>query len=314
MREPVKTIRSVWCRRHASVYNGRTVLFGEVPVRTKRVEDGSGVGFAPVDAAPELDIGERRRIWARRRDRIISVMSPIALLLLWEICSDRNWIDARFFPAPSAIFQVLFRMAASGELSENVLISLQRLGLGFVLGGIPGIVIGIVMGISRPIRALVDPLISATYPIPKSSILPLILLIFGLGEASKVVMVAIGVFYPVAINATAGVLQIAPIYLDVGKSFKASRWAVFRTIALPGALPFIMTGVKLGAGLALVLIAIAEMVGAKSGIGFMIWSAWETFAVAKMYVGLFVIAIIGFVLTLVLNEVERWVIRWKPET
>ena len=158
--------------------------------------------------------------------------------------------------------------------------------------------LGIVMGISRPIRAFVDPLISATYPIPKSSILPLILLIFGLGEMSKVVMVAIGVFYPIAINATAGVLQINRIYLDVGNSFKAGRWETFRTIALPGALPFIMTGVKLGAGLGLILIAIAEMVGAKSGIGYMIWSAWETFSVERMYVGLFVIAIIGFVMTL----------------
>ena len=158
-----------------------------------------------------------------------------------------------------------------------------------------------------------DPLIVATYPIPKSSLLPLILLIFGLGEMSKVVMVAIGVFYPMAINATAGVLQINQIYLDVGKSFKASPWDTFRTIALPGALPFIMTGVKLGAGLALILIAIAEMVGAKSGIGFMIWSAWETFAVAKMYVGLFVIALIGFAISLLLNEIERWVIRWKAD-
>ena len=162
----------------------------------------------------------------------------------------------------------------------------------------PAIVIGIAMGISRPVRALVDPLIAATYPIPKSSLLPLILLIFGLGEMSKVVMVAIGVFYPMAINATAGVLQINQIYLDVGKSFKASPWDTFRTIALPGALPFIMTGVKLGAGLALILIAVAEMVGAKSGIGYMIWSAWETFAVAKMYVGLFVIALIGFAISL----------------
>jgi ABC-type nitrate/sulfonate/bicarbonate transport system permease component len=130
---------------------------------------------------------------------------------------------------------------------------------------------------------------------------------------SKVVMVAIGVFFPVAINSTAGVLQIAPIYLDVGKSFKASRWDIFRTIALPGALPFIMTGIKLGAGLALILIAVAEMVGAKSGLGYMIWSAWETFAVAKMYVGLFTIALIGFGISFLLREVERLVIRWKVD-
>jgi ABC-type nitrate/sulfonate/bicarbonate transport system permease component len=260
-----------------------------------------------------VDIGERARLSARRRDRILSIASPLGLLLAWELAAQTGLIDVRFFPAPSAIIAKLIEMARSGELTENVLISLQRIVLGFLLGGVPAIVIGIAMGIWRPIRAIVDPLIVATYPIPKSSLLPLILLIFGLGEMSKVVMVAIGVFYPMAINATAGVLQINQIYLDVGKSFKASPWDTFRTIALPGALPFIMTGVKLGAGLALILIAIAEMVGAKSGIGFMIWSAWETFAVAKMYVGLFVIALIGFAISLMLNEIERWVIRWKAD-
>jgi ABC-type nitrate/sulfonate/bicarbonate transport system permease component len=259
------------------------------------------------------DLGEEARLAARRRDRVLSIASPLGLLLAWEVAAQAGLIDVRFFPAPSDIIAKLVEMARSGELTENVLISLQRIVLGFLLGGVPAIVIGIAMGIWRPVRALVDPLIVATYPIPKSSLLPLILLIFGLGEMSKVVMVAIGVFYPMAINATAGVLQINQIYLDVGKSFKASPWDTFRTIALPGALPFIMTGVKLGAGLALILIAIAEMVGAKSGIGYMIWSAWETFAVAKMYVGLFVIALIGFAISLMLNEIERWVIRWKAD-
>jgi ABC-type nitrate/sulfonate/bicarbonate transport system permease component len=259
------------------------------------------------------DVGEAARLAARRRDRVLRVASPLGLLLAWEVAARTALIDVRFFPAPSDIIVKLVEMARSGELTENVLISLQRIVLGFLLGGVPAIVIGIAMGIWRPVRALVDPLIVATYPIPKSSLLPLILLTFGLGEMSKVVMVAIGVFYPIAINATAGVLQINQIYLDVGKSFKASPWDTFRTIALPGALPFIMTGVKLGAGLALILIAIAEMVGAKSGIGYMIWSAWETFAVAKMYVGLFVIALIGFAISLMLNEIERWVIRWKAD-
>ncbi len=264
-------------------------------------------------AENSVDIGEAARRRARRRDRILSIASPLGLLLAWEFAARFGLIDVRFFPAPSAILSQLVDMARSGELTENVLISLERIVLGFLLGGVPAILIGIAMGIWRPVRAIVDPLIVATYPIPKSSLLPLILLIFGLGEMSKIVMVAIGVFYPVAINATAGVLQINRIYLDVGKSFKASPWDTFRTIALPGALPFIMTGIKLGAGLALILIAIAEMVGAKSGIGYMIWSAWETFAVAKMYVGLFVIALIGFALSLLLNEVERWVIRWKAD-
>jgi NitT/TauT family transport system permease protein len=259
------------------------------------------------------DVGERARLSAKRRDRILSVASPIGLLLAWEFAARVHFIDVRFFPAPSSIILALFTIARSGELLENLTISLERLFFGFLLGGVPALILGIVMGISRPIRAFVDPLIAATYPIPKSSILPLILLIFGLGEMSKVMMVAIGVFYPIAINATAGVLQISPVYLDVGKSFRAGRLETFRTIALPGALPFIMTGVKLGAGLGLILIAIAEMVGAKSGIGYMIWSAWETFSVERMYVGLFVIAIIGFVMTLGLNELERWLIPWKAE-
>jgi ABC-type nitrate/sulfonate/bicarbonate transport system permease component len=260
-----------------------------------------------------IDIGEQARLSARRRERIMSFASPLGLLLIWEIAGQLGLIDVRFFPVPSSIISVMAGMIMSGELLEHVLISLQRILLGFLLGGIPAIVIGIIMGISRPVHALVDPLITATYPIPKSAILPFILLIFGLGEMSKVVMVAIGVFFPLAINTTAGVLQIAPIYLDVGKSFKASRWDTFRTIALPGALPFIMTGVKLGAGLALILIAVAEMVGAKSGLGYMIWSAWETFAVVKMYVGLFTIALIGFCISILLREVERLVIRWKAD-
>jgi ABC-type nitrate/sulfonate/bicarbonate transport system permease component len=266
-----------------------------------------GKAFAPVDLA------EAARLSARRRDRLISIASPLGLLLAWEAAAQFNLIDTRFFPAPSSVLVTLVQLAQSGELQDDILISLQRLVLGFLLGGIPAIIIGILMGISRPVRAFVEPLITATYPIPKSSLLPLILLIFGLGELSKVVMVAIGVFFPIAINATAGVLNISPIYRDVGRSFKAGGWDTFRTIALPGALPFIMTGIKLGAGLALVLIAIAEMVGAKSGIGYMIWSAWETFAVSQMYVGLFVIAIIGFLISFGLNAIERRIIRWKPE-
>jgi NitT/TauT family transport system permease protein len=274
---------------------------------------GTEAATKPAGASDLIDIGEQARLRARRRERFMSIGSPIGLLLAWELAAQFSLIDTRFFPPPSTIIAEMVGMAASGELMEHISISLQRILFGFLLGGVPAIVLGVVMGISRPVRALVDPLIVATYPIPKSSLLPFILLIFGLGEMSKVVMVAIGVFFPVAINSTAGVLQISQIYLDVGKSFKASRWDTFRTIALPGALPFIMTGVKLGAGLALILIAVAEMVGAKSGIGYMIWSAWETFAVAKMYVGLFVIALIGFAISFLLNEVERWVIRWKAD-
>ena len=255
-----------------------------------------------------------RRSWTlslTSRDRILSVASPIGLLLVWELAARFGFIDTRFFPAPSSIISLLISMTQSGELVVHTLTSLRRLFWGALIGGIPALVLGVIMGLNRPIRAIFDPLIAATYPIPKSSILPLALLIFGLGEASKIFMVAIGVFFPVAINATTGVLEINKIYLDVGRNYKAARWNTFWTIALPGALPVIMTGFKLGIGIGLILIAVAEMIGAKSGLGYMIWSAWETFSVEQMYVGLFTIALIGFVLTVALNELERFIIPWK---
>jgi len=249
----------------------------------------------------------------RSRERILGIASPIALLVVWELAARAHLIDTRFFPAPSSVIAVLIEMLRSGELVTNTLVSLRRLALGTLVGGVPALVLGVVMGINRWVRAVVDPLVAATYPIPKSAILPLALLIFGLGEGSKIFMVAIGVFFPVVINATTGVLEINRIYLDVGRNYKANRWNTFWTIALPGALPVIMTGFKLGIGIGLVLIAIAEMIGAKSGLGYMIWTAWETFSVEQMYVGLFMIAIIGFVLTLALNELERFIIPWKRD-
>lgn len=253
------------------------------------------------------------RLSQKSRDRMVGVLSPLLLILAWEICARRGIIDTRFFPAPTSILAKMFDMARSGELWGHLSASLQRLLWGSLLGGIPALLLGIVMGLYRPVRAAIDPLISATYPVPKSAILPLILLIFGLGEASKIVMVALGVFYPVVINTITGVLQIDKIYLDVGKNFRAGRWQTFRTIALPGALPSIMAGVKLGIGMGLILIAIAEMVGAKNGIGFMIWDAWQVLSVETMYVGLIVISILGFLLTLILNEIEGWILPWKQE-
>jgi ABC-type nitrate/sulfonate/bicarbonate transport system permease component len=253
------------------------------------------------------------RLSARSRDLLLNIASPLVLLSVWELCARFGFIDTRFFPAPSSILATMMDMLRTGELVTHTVVSMERMFYGTLLGSIPALALGIAMGLNRPIRAVFDPLIAATYPVPKSAILPLALLIFGLGEGSKVFMVAIGVFFPVAINTTTGVRQINRIYLDVGQTFKASRWNTFWTIALPGALPVIMTGFKLGIGIGLVLIAVAEMVGAKSGLGYLIWSAWSTFAVEQMYVGLFVIALIGFLLTVALNELERVIIPWKAE-
>lgn len=253
----------------------------------------------------------RTGLTAANSDRLISLASPVLLLIVWEILVRTGVLDARFFPAPSKISETFIALVRDGSLWTNTWASLQRLFWGFLLGGIPALLLGIAMGLNRPLRAFVNPLVSTTYPIPKSAIFPLILLICGLGESSKIVMVAIGVFYPMLINSCTGVLEINKIFLDVGHNFGASRWQVFRTIAFPGAVPHIMSGVKLGVGMGLILIAIAEMIGAKSGLGFMIWNAWEILSVETMYVGLIVIALLGFLFSMILEEVERLLVPWK---
>jgi NitT/TauT family transport system permease protein len=269
-----------------------------------------------MSAVPEtrpkvMRMGSAARLGANHRDRLVSLASPILLLILWEILVRAGVLDARFFPAPSSIYHTLVAVAVDGSLWANTSASLQRLLWGFLLGSIPALLLGVAMGLNRTLRALVDTLVATTYPEPKSAIFPLILLIFGLGEASKIVMVAIGVFYPVLINSCTGVLEINKIYLDVGHNFRATRWQVFRTIAIPGAVPHIMSGIKLGVGMGLILIAIAEMIGAKSGLGYMIWNAWEILSVETMYVGLLVIALLGFIFSMLLTEVERVLVPWK---
>lgn len=268
----------------------------------------TGEATIVIEAAPR-----KRTISRGVSDRLTALLAPLGVLVLWELLSRTHVLDVRFFPPPTSILGTFEKLALDGTLAQNTAISLERLLFGFLLGAVPALAIGLVMGLYRPVRLIVEPLVVATYPIPKSAILPLILLIFGLGEASKIVMVAIGVFYPVVINTAAGVMQIPSIYLDVGKNFGASRWQMFRTIAFPGALPFIMTGIKLGAGLGLILIAVAEMLGAQSGLGYMMWNAWQILSVNTMYVGLVMIAILGFAITMGLNELERVLIPHRPD-
>ncbi len=246
-----------------------------------------------------------------RTHRLLSFLSPLILLALWEAAADARLIDVRFFPPPSAILVESWRVALSGELWDNVRISLVRIGIGFVLGAVPGIVLGIVMGLIPWVRSACLPLVSAVYPIPKSAILPLIMLIFGIGELSKWVFISIGVFFPVLINSMAGVLTIDRIYLDVGRNYGARGYNFFMTIALPGALPVIFAGIKLGFGLALILVVIAEIVASRAGIGFLIWNAWQIFDVEKLYTGLTVVGILGYLSNEAIDVIERLAVPWR---
>ncbi len=271
-----------------------------------------------VPDAPESSLGTQRsegRRLARRSvvERLVSILSPVVLLLLWEALVRVRLLDYRFFAAPSEVAQALADLLISGVLLQHIAISLSRIAAGFALGASAGLALGLLMGVSRLVRAAAKPLVGVIYPIPKIAIFPLVMLIFGIGERSKYVIVAIGVFFLVLLNTMAGVLNIDRIYLDVGKNFGARRFDVLRTIAFPGALPLILTGLRLGWGTALLLIVAAEFLAAKAGIGYLIWNAWQTFAIAEMFAGLLTISALGLLSFVLLDWIERLVLPWKPE-
>jgi len=263
---------------------------------------------------PAAKSAARRWTGGVTREQVVSFLSPLMLLLVWEALVRTRVLDARFFPAPSQVVGTLFSLVVSGELPQDVLVSLSRIGAGFLLGASAGVVVGLLMGVSRIIRAAVKPLVATIYPIPKIAILPLVMLIFGLGESSKYVIVAIGVFFLVLLNTAAGVMNIEKIYLDVGRNFGARRSDLLLTIALPGALPLIFTGLRLAWGTGLLLIVAAEFISAKSGIGYLIWNAWQTFAVEEMYVGLITISALGLLSFVIFDVLERRLIPWRAET
>src|SRR3990172_2427577 len=248
-----------------------------------------------------------------RIDSYFILISPMIVILIWEIVVRLGYLESLFFPPPTLVFMTLIKLLKTGELQPHVFISLRRIFFGFLLGSIPGLFLGLIMGWSKGVRVFLDPVVSATYPIPKIALLPLIMLIFGIGELSKIVLIAIGCFFLVLINSMAGVININRIYFDVAENYGASRYKIFTKVVLQGSLPMIFTGLRLALGTSLILVVAAEMVSANQGLGAMIWLAWETLRTEKLYVGIVVIAFLGLIFTFVLKRLERKLIPWQRE-
>jgi ABC-type nitrate/sulfonate/bicarbonate transport system permease component len=246
-------------------------------------------------------------------ERMLAIGSPVLLLVVWELLVRAKFLDARFVPAPSTIFETAWQMILSGELWEHVRASLLRLAGGFVVGVVPGIAIGLVMGLNRYVRAALDPLVAATFPIPKIAILPLLMLAFGIGEASKIAVIAIAVVYLALINTMLGVVTLDRVYFEVARNYGAPWRKLFTRVIIPGALPHIFAGLRLSLGVSLIVIVSAEFVAAKSGIGYLIWTSWESLVIEKMFVGIIVITLLGVVFNAILKEVERLCIPWRNE-
>lgn len=262
----------------------------------------------PTTGASQVRI---RRTSTKSQLLAISIASPILLFIVWEILSRMGALDQRFFPSPTAIFGALWAQASGGELWTQSGHSVQRLLLGFIIGAVPGVVLGVVMGLSKVVNAAVRPISSALYAVPKSAVLPLFLLFFGLGENTAWYFVAVGAFFPVLINTYTGVANVADTYYDVAQNFGASRMRVFRTVAIPGAMPSIVTGLELGAGMALIMLAIVEMLGGLgNGWGFMVWNSYQLFIIDTMYAYLLVFAIVGLALALIVGWCGRALAPW----
>lgn len=242
---------------------------------------------------------------------ILFFASPLFVLIIWEVAARTGIIDSRFFPEPTAIAAELVRLLLHDTLLTDIGASLSRIGIGLIIGFIPGVILGLAMGLKSWVRAALAPLIALTYPIPKIAILPLLLIIFGLGEMSNIMVVAIGVFFIALINTYAGVQQIPAVFYDVAKVYNISRWARLTKIIIPATFPDIFTALRLAVGYGLILIVAAEMVAADSGLGHRIWMSWETYVIKELYASLAVISLIGVFFALVLEKAEVKLIHWK---
>lgn len=232
-------------------------------------------------------------------------------VFVWEWLIRAGRISPLFFPPPTEIVRDFVKMLKGGELSLHLRATAIRLTLGFLLGGIPGLFLGWIMGLSNSLRNFVDPIIAALHPIPKISILPLFMILLGIGELSKVVVIAVAAFFPMLINTMAGVRQINPIHFDVATSYRASWMQKFKKIVFPASLPLVMVGIRLAANAALLLTIAVELITAQEGLGSIIWLSWQTLRTENMYISLVVIALFGIGMNLLLQYFTRVLIPWQ---
>lgn len=267
-----------------------------------------GDNEALVSAAVErLRRDSRRR---RRLDLTLAVATPLSLLVVWQLAADAHWIDPRVFTPPTQIVRAAGALISAGTLQADLGDTTARLVIGYLLGALGGIIVGLVLGVSRTLRAALSPLFTALYAVPQIALLPLLLVIFGVGETAKVVTVVAVTFFVLEINALAGVATLDRRVIEAGRAYGASGWRLFRHVLLPGALPSIFTGLRVAVALALVVVTATEFVASNNGLGFLVWNSWQLFEPNRMYVGLVTIALLGVALTALLTVIERLTLPW----
>jgi ABC-type nitrate/sulfonate/bicarbonate transport system permease component len=268
-------------------------------------------------SAERIKAGMKRilpvRISFWHRERLYTIALVVGFLLIWEILARAGKVSTIIFPAPTKILSAFFLALVNGKFSSNTLITVRRVLSGFLIGGGAGLLLGMVLGWSRRIRRVIDPIVAALHPIPKFALLPMMLIIFGLGESSRTAMVSIGAFFPMLINTMGGVLQINPTHYEVVENLGGSKWDVFRKVVLPGSLPFVMSGARLSLISSLTVAIGVEMVFGNNGLGSVLWLAWETMRMVDLYSVIMIVSIMGIGITLVLGWTQKVLIPWHHD-
>jgi taurine transport system permease protein len=250
--------------------------------------------------------------------RAISVLTLVLLLAAWWAVTAAEFIEPLFLPPPSAVLEKAWLLMTSGYMDstlwQHLGASLQRIGLALVFAVLTAIPVGIAIGHNRIARGIFDPLIEFYRPIPPLAYLPLIVIWCGIGEFSKVLLIYLAIFAPIAISTATGVRTVDPTKLRAAQSLGATRWQLIRHVILPSALPEILTGVRIGLGVGWSTLVAAELIAATSGLGFMVQSAAQFLVTDVVVLGILVIALIAFAMEMGLRALQRRLVPWHGQS
>jgi ABC-type nitrate/sulfonate/bicarbonate transport system permease component len=242
---------------------------------------------------------------------LVSVAAFIVLIAFWQAASSLGWVSSLFLPSPLRIFAALRELVDSGELWGHLVASVGRIAGGWALGVAAGILIGGLIGLFSAWRSVGVPLIAALFPIPKIALLPLFILWLGIGELSKVVTIALGVFYPVAIGTYAGVDNVARNLIRMGQSFNMPYAQIVWKIVVPGTLPSILASIRISTSIAMILMVSAEMIGAERGLGTLLLQTGNLMQTDKLMAAIVVVALLGLTVSAALTLLEKRLLAWR---
>ena len=262
---------------------------------------------------PRLDgpVAFRGGGFAPRDHGLAGAATLIGLVLLWQAGASLGLIHSLFLPAPVTIAAALYDLTISGELWRHLSASLARLAIGWTIGTVCGISVGLAVGLWSAARSPGMAVVSALFPIPKIALVPLFIIWFGIGEGSKIVTLAFGVFFPTVIATVGGVDNVSRGLIRMGQSFGLPATDIVAKIVLPGAMPGILAGFRISASVALLLLVAAEMIGAQYGIGAFVLTAGNLMQTDQLLAGVVVLSILGLLISWGLGTVERSVLRWR---